>query len=88
MGVILSVQGAAFVHERSQEKPRNDAIAFTHAVGKVFCVRERVKKQQCSKQQLIDFYELYRGATYCNGSNSVQKNSGNSTKHSPSKVAG
>jgi len=27
VGVILSVQGAAFVREPSQENPRNDAVA-------------------------------------------------------------
>lgn len=51
-----------------------------HVVGKVFCVGERVQEPQCGKQQLIDLYELYQGAYVFNGSNSLQKNCGNSTK--------
>ena len=57
-----------------------------HVVGKVFCVGERVQEPQCGKQQLIDLYELYQGAYVFNGSNSLQKNSGNSTKRRPSNV--
>jgi hypothetical protein len=86
VGVILSVQGAAFVRERSQENPRNDAVAAPHVVGKVFCVGERVKEPQCSKQQLIDFMNYIKVLMYLMDRTVFRKNSSNSTKQSPSNV--
>ena len=87
VGVILSVQGTAFVREPSQENPRNDAVAAPSCGRQsVLCVRERVQEPQCGKQQLIDLYELYQGAYVFNGSNSLQKISRNSMKQRPSNV--
>lgn len=78
-GQPLFASGAKKTHAMMQWQP-------PRVVGKVFCVGERVKEPQCSKQQLIYFYELYRGTYVFNGSNSLQKNSSNSRKQRPSNV--